>query len=41
MSAQHNQNGDTVLHVVTRKKDMDMMKHLIEFGPDLNIKNVI
>ena len=39
-SAQKPLNGDTVIHLVTRKKDMEMMKFLIEFEPDLNIKNV-
>lgn len=32
--------NDSVVHVVTRRKDMDMLKNLIELGANINDVNV-
>jgi hypothetical protein len=32
--------NDSVVHVVTRRKDMDMLKNLVELGANINDVNV-
>lgn len=32
--------NDTVVHIVCRRKDMDMLKNLVELGADINNVNV-
>jgi len=32
--------GDTVLHIATRKRDLEMVRLLREYGVDINSQNV-
>lgn len=33
-------HNDTVVHIVCRRKDTDMLKNLVEMGADINSVNV-
>lgn len=34
------ETGETALHIATRRKDMDMLKMMVDAGGDVNIQNV-
>lgn len=40
LEARKNGNGDGAIHISAKRKDLEMMKILIERGCNINMKNV-
>ena len=40
LEARKNGNGDGAIHISAKRRDLEMIKHLIERGCNINMKNV-